>query len=94
MKKIFNPVLGRGEGDDLKIDRVHRVKKPLGLKEDVPRDVIVKFHQYEDKAKIWSRLRGVHTLRGSGPPCFHRLVGRNLGSETTIKIFIGTIKRD
>lgn len=58
-KKKFNLVLGRGEGDDLKIDRVHRVRKPPGLNEDVPRDVIVKFHLYEDKAKIWSKLSGL-----------------------------------
>lgn len=42
---------------------MQRVRKPLCLKEDVPRDVIIKFHQYEDKAKIWSKLRGMPPIQ-------------------------------
>lgn len=57
MNKIFNPLLDRREEDDLKIERVHRVRKPPDLNVEVPRDVIVRFHLYEDKAKIWGRQR-------------------------------------
>lgn len=57
MRKIFNPILGRREDEALRIDRVHRVRKPPNLKQDSPRDVIVKFHSYEDKEKIWKSLR-------------------------------------
>lgn len=64
MKKIFNPILGRREEEVLKIDRVHRIRKPPNLRKEVPRDVIIKFHSYEEKEKIW---RG---LRGASPVCF------------------------
>lgn len=53
MKKILNPILDRGLDEDLKIDRVHRVRKTPGRREEIPRDVIVKFHLYEDKTRIW-----------------------------------------
>lgn len=63
LKKIFNPILDRRLDEDLKIDRVHRVRKPPGLREEIPRDVIIKFHLYEDKARIWSKLRGVSPVK-------------------------------
>lgn len=56
MKKIFNPILYRRLDEDLKVDRVHRVSKPLGLREEIPRDVIIKFYLYEAKARIWSEI--------------------------------------
>lgn len=63
MKKLFNPMLDRRVDEDIKIDHVHRIRKPPGLREDLPRDVIIKFHLFEDKAKIWSKLRGVHPVQ-------------------------------
>lgn len=63
IKYIFNPFLGRNPECELKIDRVHRIRKPPNLRDEVPRDVIVKFHQFEDKAKIWSKLRGAHPVK-------------------------------
>lgn len=63
LKKIFNPILDWRLDEDLKIDRVHRVRKPPGLREEIPRDVIIKFHLYEDKARIWSKLRGVSPVK-------------------------------
>lgn len=56
-------MLDRGADEELKIDRAHRIRKPPGVREDVPRDVIIKFHLYEDKAKIWSKLRGIHPVQ-------------------------------
>lgn len=58
MKKIFNPLMGKRIEEPLLIDRVHRVRRPTHVKQDTPRDVIVKFHQYEDKEKIWKSLKG------------------------------------
>lgn len=58
MRKIFNPILGRHEEEALRIDRVHRARKPPNIKQEIPRDVIVKFHSYEDKEKIWKNLKG------------------------------------
>lgn len=63
IKKIFNPLLGRNPESELKIDRVHRIRKPPNMRDDAPRDVIVKFHQFEDKAKIWSKLRGALPIK-------------------------------
>lgn len=63
MKKIFNPILGLEEETTLKIDRVHRIRKPPNLRSDTPRDVIVKFHSFEDKDKIWKNLRGTPSVR-------------------------------
>lgn len=63
MKEIFNPLLGRDKKEDLKVDRVHRVRKPPNMKEEIPRDIIVRFHQYEDKDKIWKSLRGAQPVK-------------------------------
>lgn len=38
MKAIFNPILDRGPNKELKIDRVHRLRKPPSVSEDTPRD--------------------------------------------------------
>lgn len=66
MKAIFNPILDRGQNEELKIDRVHRVRKPPGVSEDSPRDVIIRFHHYEDKARIWSNLRKAQPVKFDG----------------------------
>lgn len=58
LQKLFNPILGRREDEVLRIDRVHRIRKPPNMRQDIPRDVIVKFHAYEDKEKIRTNLRG------------------------------------
>lgn len=63
MKKIFNPILGRREDKALRIDRVHRIRRPPHIKQDIPRDVIIKFHLYEDKERIWKSLKGAPPIR-------------------------------
>lgn len=62
-KELFNPLMGKNPDSDLKIDRVHRIRKPHNLRGDTPRDIIVKFHQFEDKANIWARLRGARPIK-------------------------------
>lgn len=57
MQRLFNLVLGKKD-EILRIDRVHRIRKPPNMRQDIPRDIIVKFHSYEDKEKIWTNLRG------------------------------------
>lgn len=52
MKTIFNPILDRGLNEELKIDRVHRLRKPPSVSDDIPRDVIIRFHHFEEKARI------------------------------------------
>lgn len=44
MREIFNPLLGRNKEEELKVERVHRIRKPVNVREDSPRDVIVRFH--------------------------------------------------
>lgn len=63
MQKILNPILGIREDEVLRIDRVHRIRKPSNMKQDIPGDVIVKFHSYEVKEKIWNNLRGAPPVR-------------------------------
>ncbi|XP_040181176.1 meiosis-specific nuclear structural protein 1-like [Rana temporaria] len=59
MNTIFNPLLERPvQSKPLKIERVHRVGNPQQIERYGPRDVIVRFRNYVDKAEIWGRLRG------------------------------------
>lgn len=81
MKTIFNPILGRQEDESLRIDRVHRIRKSPNMREDVPRDVIVKFHSYEVKEKIWNNIQGVSPLRKQRPTDFFRSFCWNPGTE-------------
>lgn len=76
MKKIFNPLLGRAMSEPLKIEKVHRFKRPLGIPIETPRDIIVRFHNYEEKAQIWGSLRGVSTLK------YETQIFANLSHET------------
>lgn len=46
--------------DGLKIERVHRIRKPQNISADLPRDVIVRFQLYEEKAQIWGKSEDKH----------------------------------
>ena len=64
MNTIFCPLLERpAETKPLKIERVHRVGIPQMKDRYGPRDVVVRFKNYVDKAEIWRRLRGKPPLR-------------------------------
>lgn len=52
MNLIFNPLLDKGVDECLKIDRIHWVRKPKQIAADRPRDIIVRFQKYEEKAEI------------------------------------------
>ena len=58
MRKIFNPLLEKPIEDPIRIERVHRVGNPQRANAERTRDVIVRFRLYEDKEKVWKKLRG------------------------------------
>lgn len=59
MNTIFSPLLlDKGVEKCLKIERIHRVRKPKNIAADRPRDIIVRFQTYEEKAEIWGKMRG------------------------------------
>lgn len=58
MEEIFNDLMNPTEaGRKLKLDRVHRLRKPPDIRGDSPRDVIVRFHNFADKEQITSNLK-------------------------------------
>lgn len=94
MKEIFNPPLGRNKEEDLKLDRVHRIRKPPNIKEDTPRDIIVRFHQYEDKNKIWKSLRGVQAVKynNSDIQIFSDLSARTLARRRHLRPLLDVLR--
>lgn len=58
MEEIFRDLMDPAEaGRKLKLDRVHRVRKPPEIRGDAPRDIIVRFHNFTDKEQITSNLK-------------------------------------
>lgn len=57
MNKIFNPILGKEESNIIKIERVHKIRRPQGLSMEKPRDIIVRFKNWEEKNQIWIILK-------------------------------------
>lgn len=58
MEEIFNDLMNPMEvGRKLKVDRVHRLRKPPDVRGNPPRDVIVRFHNFADKEQITSNLK-------------------------------------
>lgn len=41
----------------IKFDRVHRIRKPPEIKGDVPRDVIARFHNFQDKELVKTYIK-------------------------------------
>lgn len=46
---LINPL---DTSSKIKFERVHRIRKPAEISGDVPRDVIARFHNYQDKEQI------------------------------------------
>lgn len=66
MNLIFNPLLDKGVNERLKIDRIHWVRKPKNITTDGPRDILVRFQKYVEKAEIWGKMRGRPLIRYEG----------------------------
>lgn len=47
----------------IKLDRVHRIRKPAEISKEAPRDVIVRFHNSQDKEKIRESLKNNQTMK-------------------------------
>lgn len=98
INKIFNPLLDNIVEGGLK--RVHRIRKPQSISTDLPRDIIVRFQLYEEKAKIWGNMKERPLLKYDGVD----LVFTDLAPETlarrrgrervpTISIYVGYINQ-
>lgn len=55
---IFGPLLGEGLEDLPKIERIHRVGRLYNSGPSRPRDIVMRFRFYEEKAAILSKMRG------------------------------------
>lgn len=95
MKAIFNPILGRNPDDELKIDRVHRLRKPPNVSEDKPRDIIIRFHHYEDKAKVWSNLRKAQPVKFEGVEiqCFADISAETLAWRRQLRPLLEELRK-
>lgn len=94
MEEIFKDL--RKPSDDsnkLKVDRVHRIRKPAEIREDVPRDVIVRFHNYQDKEEISSNLRkNMQAKYGEiSLQIFQDLSAETLNRRRTLKPLLATL---
>lgn len=62
INQIFGGLINL-EDKPVKLDRVHRLRKPAQISRETPRDVIVRFHNYQDKEKIRTSSRNNHALK-------------------------------
>lgn len=66
ISELYNPILQRPLDQKIKIERIHRIKKPPTVPTDLPRDIIVRFSEYQDRAQIHERLKGTPTIEYRG----------------------------
>lgn len=57
VSQLFNTVMSNMSALDLKVDRIHWLPKPTYLSDNIPRDVILRFHFYYAKERLSSRQR-------------------------------------
>lgn len=65
MDNIFGHMLGltETEKNNLFLERVHRVRKPAALAAEIPRDIIARFHYFQDKEQIWVNLTNKQLIK-------------------------------
>lgn len=63
MDKIFGHRLGLTGTEKIKFERVHRIRKPAGLAAETPRDIIARFHNFQDKEQIWVSLKNKQPIK-------------------------------
>lgn len=66
MQDLFNPMLGREAAEILKLDRVHKIIRYQSQADDRPRDVIVRFHFFEEKSKIIENIQKTAGISNEG----------------------------
>ena len=62
LDKLFGHILGKIETEKIKFERIHRIRKPAELAAGIPRDVIARFHNFQDKEQIWQRLKTIRPV--------------------------------
>lgn len=95
MEEIFNLILGEATESQIKIERVHRIRKPPNLPAGLPRDIILRFQYYEDRVKIWRRLREItlSELKGKKIQIFADLAPETLNRRRLLKPLLEQMKR-
>lgn len=64
MKEIFNPILGREEeAQSIRIEKVHRIRRPNSISMESPRDIIIIFQNYEVKTQIWGNMKSKSPIK-------------------------------
>lgn len=78
----------------IKLDRAHRVRKPVEIRGDAPRDVIVRFHNFQDKEKIKSSLRANQQVKygEENLQIFPDLSAETLARRRTLKPLLAHLK--
>lgn len=85
--RVFNPIILKEESNEIKIERVHRIRRPQGMSIDIPRDIIVRFESWEVKNHIWRNLKGKSpiTFEGKEIQIFQDLSQETLRRRRTLK---------
>lgn len=95
MEVIFKDLINPSEvSRKLKLDRVHRIRKPPEIRGDAPRDVIMQFHNYLDKEQINSNLRKNNQAK-YGETSLHiyqDLAAETLNRRRILKPLLATMK--
>lgn len=61
--QIFGGLINPAENKKIKLDRMHRIRKPAEISKEAPRDVIVRFHNYQDKEMIKASLKNNQSVK-------------------------------
>ncbi|XP_018409373.1 PREDICTED: dynein heavy chain 3, axonemal-like [Nanorana parkeri] len=62
IRETFNDMLKRPRTTEIIFDRVHRMRRPIASGGENPRDVIVRFHYYADKAQITESMKNASEM--------------------------------
>lgn len=94
MDKIFGHLLGLKETEKIKFERVHRVRKPATLAAEISRDIIARFHYFQDKEQIWQSLKNKQPIKyeESILQIFPDLSAETLARRRTLKPLLEHLK--
>lgn len=95
MDKVFGRMLGLAETEKIKFERIHRIRKPAEMAGDILRDVIERFHKFQDKEQIWTSLKSNQPAKykETSLQIFPDLAAENLSRRRTLKPLLKQLKR-
>ena len=95
MDEIFGHMLGTKDvTNKIKFERIHRIRKPPEVGAEVPRDVIARFHNYQDKELInrYMKANQPPKYRETSLQVFPDLSGETLSRRRTLKPLLDVLK--